>query len=117
MEKIAQGLGHESKRTFRSQIFSPAVMQDKDWDFFARVIGPAKCRIIAVIRRDDDEIVGFHFAEKSIEPRVEFFERFRIANYVTPVPEEHVEIDQIREDEAVLKSRPQLRDSLHPFRI
>ena len=54
---VAQGRGDICKRRSRSEIARIALVQDEERNLFAGMIGPAKCRIVSVVGRDDNEIV------------------------------------------------------------
>ena len=84
------------------------MVQDKKRNLLAGVVGPAKRRVVPVVGGDDDEVVRLHDFEKIAEPAIEFRQRLRVTGHVAPMAEEHVEIDQIREEQAVFHFRPKL---------
>ena len=92
-------------------------MQDHERHFLAGVIGAAPGRVVAVIGGDDDEVVLVDPREEAGEPRVELDQRLRVAGDVAAVAVEHVEIDEVREDQPVVGRVPQLVDRGHAFGV
>ena len=65
--------------------------------------------IAAVIGGDQQQIGGAQRGEKRAEQRVEFLERTREAFHILAVSVEHVEIDQVGENQAARLPRRELR--------
>ena len=62
---------------------------------------PARIGIAAVVRGDDQQVVVGKQRQKIAQHRVELFQRFREAFDVFSMAVQHVEIDQIAEDQSV----------------
>src|SRR3954451_24532205 len=69
--------------------------------FLSGVIGAAPRRIVAVVSSDDDEILLVAAREETGEPFIEGDECRGITGEVAAMTVEHVELDEIREDESV----------------
>src|SRR5665213_3156311 len=69
---------------------------------FTRVVGTAKCRIIAVVGGNDDEIAGPQCHDELRQAPVESFEAIGVAGDVAAVAEVRVEVDEVAEDETAL---------------
>ena len=79
---------------------------------------PRQVGIVAVIGGDDDEIVRRRIcARKRGEPGVELDERLRVASDIAAVAEEHVEIDEVGEEQAVVAVGPAFVDRGHAFGV
>ena len=47
-------------------------MQDKKWNLFASVVRSAKSRIISMICRNNEEVLGGNFVDERPEPLIKF---------------------------------------------
>ena len=91
--------------------------QHHERDLFPRVIGAVMCRIVSMIGRDDDEIIALDPLEEIAEPEIKFEERARVSRKVPPMAVEHVEIDEVGENESVVRALPQFVDHSRPLGI
>ena len=66
------------------------------------MVRAAKCRVVSVVGRDDDEVFGPNSGEEIPEPVVELFQRFAVSRYISSMAVKHVEVDQVHENEAVM---------------
>src|SRR6266511_807048 len=81
----------------------------------ARVVGPGRGGIAAVVGGEDEQVVGAKRLEQVREPPVEILQAAVEVDRVVAVSPEHVGLDQVREDEALVEFPEQafdLRDSL-----
>src|SRR5580693_569115 len=79
-------------------------------NMLARVIKAAKSRIVAVIGGDDAIVSRPHRRFDGAKPSIKSFETGRIARDVAAMSPFGVEIDQIDEDQAALRRRPERID-------
>src|SRR5437867_3141324 len=63
------------------------------------MVGARCCRIATMIRTDDQAVVLTQVFEEQREPSVELLETFRVSLDVVTVTPEHIEIDEVAEDE------------------
>ena len=78
--------------------------EGQDRDGLAGMVGALPGRIAAVIGGDDRQIAGLQFRLEFGQPPIELFQRRGVARHVAAVAEQHVEIDEIGEQEiAVLQ--------------
>ena len=73
---------------------------DEERGVLARVVCAAVGRVVAVVGGDDEEVCVAHRRLDFGEARVEVFEGARVAFRVAAVAVEHVEVNEVREDEA-----------------
>jgi len=86
---------------------------DEQRDVFAGVIGARRGWIVAVIGGQDQEIVRLEARQEPVEPHVESLEVLRVPHRVVPMAVDGIEVDEIREDEA-LRGRGERRlDLVH----
>ena len=74
---------------------------NQKWDNFARVIVALEGRIVAVIRRENQHVIARKFRQKASEPFVRLLQTFRIAARIAAMAVEHVEINEVGEDERI----------------
>ena len=86
-------------------------------DMLARVIGAAKCRIIAMISRDDGEITGLQQGGECGQPRIKRLQCRRITGHVTPMAMFGIEINEVCESETTLGQRLRYIEQLIEQRI
>ena len=84
-------------------------------DVLPRVIGARRRRIVAMVGRDDEEIVVAQLREELGQPHVEALEVARVALDVVAVAVLRVEVDQVREDEAAVDDLHLRLDLVHPI--
>ena len=106
-EEIGQGRGNICVSFAGAERDAQAAMQDHQRHLLTGVIGALPGRIVSVVGGDDHEIILVDLAEKRREPMIEFDEGARVAGNIAAVSEEHVEIDQVREDEAFAALGPE----------
>jgi len=110
-EVLRDGLAHVGERRTGAEIAQGAIRENglrygrrvgEDGDVFARVVGgfPARVGIAAVVGGDHQEVVASEGCEKLSELRVEFLERAGESFDVLAMAVEHVEVDEVAEDEA-----------------
>src|SRR5713226_9606660 len=102
-EILSDGLSHVGERVTDSERGAGRIFwsEGEDGNVFARMVGggPARIRIATVVGGEQQEIGCTELRKKRSEKRVEFFERARKAFDVLAMPEEHVEIDEVRKDQ------------------
>src|SRR5579862_1762098 len=76
--------------------------RDDERHILARVIGARRRRIVAMVSRDDEQIVLPKAGKDSSEPRVEPLEILRVSLDVVAMAVLRVEIHEVGEDEAAL---------------
>ncbi len=69
-------------------------------DLFARVVGGRRRRIVAVVGRENQNVLRAQCIEEFRKPAVEGLEGARISGGVVAVSERLVEVDQVGEDQA-----------------
>ena len=74
----------------------------------ARVVGGRRRRVAAVVGREDQQVAGPQRVEDLGEPPVEVLQAAMEVHRVVPVAPEHVGLDEVREDEAVVELLQQL---------
>src|SRR5436190_13911574 len=79
--EIDAGLGRSSVNKQRNEL--------------ARMVRTAKCRVVAVIRGEDQKIVISHCIEYLRKLRVEPFERFCVPFSISTVAVKHIEVDHV----------------------
>ena len=108
-EILGDGLAHVGEGGADAEIDAGGQTRrvSQDRDIFARVIGGGidGVGIAAVVGGDDKQIGFLQSGEERAEERVEFFEGAREAFDVFAMAVKHVEIDEIREDEAAWPPR------------
>ena len=70
-----------------------------------------------MIRTDDQAVVLTQVFEKQREPSVELLETFRVSLDVVTVTPEHIEIDEVAEDEPIRGDLQRPECSVHRFRV
>ncbi len=73
---------------------------------FARVVRAFPGRVAAMVGADEHHVVIGHQVEKFGKPLVKVLERCGIAFDVAPVTIQHVEIDEVREDNRLVTDVP-----------
>src|SRR5205807_5639723 len=74
------------------------------------MIGGRRGRIVAVVRRDDDQIVLPHAPLEPRDPGVEFPQSLMKPRHIVAVPPRLVELDHVDEDEPALAAVERLLD-------
>jgi hypothetical protein len=69
----------------------------------AGVVSAGPGRVAAVVGRDQREVAGAQPRAEFRKSRVEGLQRRRIARYVAPMAKQRVEVDEVGEDEAVVR--------------
>ena len=72
---------------------------------FARVVRAAKCRVVAVISRDDQEIISSQPREDRRHAAIERLQRRCVAGDVAAMTEVGVEVDEICEAKPAVRQR------------
>src|SRR5919199_234327 len=81
-EEGGQGGGHVGEGLPAAQVFGPAAVGHEQWYLFARVIGAAEGRIVAVVGGEDHQVLRGPSWQEAPQPAVERDERARVAFYV-----------------------------------
>src|ERR1041384_205298 len=92
-------------------------MDDEKRDLLPGVIGPAERRIVSVIGGDDHQVRRRDLIHEFAEPFVELYERSRVTIDLAAMAVDHVEIDEVREDESVFEPLPVFLNALHAFGV
>jgi hypothetical protein len=80
---------------------------------YSRVIGRHISRIAAVIRTDDQQIILSHRLLNLREPEIKLFKRACVTFDVVAMAVEHIEIDEIGEDETALRAAKGVKRLVH----
>ena len=102
-EVAGDGLSDVGERVARAdRAGRNARAEGDDRHMLARVIAAGPGRIAAVVGREDDEIAWLQLGLQFGQAPVERFERRGIARHVAAMAVEHVEIDEVREQDAAV---------------
>ena len=104
-EIVGDGLAHVGESCACAEVCADGFCRrvGEDGDVLARMIGggPAWVGITAVVGGNHQQVGVVQRSQKLFQPGVEFFQGFCKTFHVFAVAIEHVEIDQIAEDEAL----------------
>src|SRR4029453_11123555 len=82
-----------------------AAAEDEDGDVLARVIAAGPRGIAAMVRTEYEDVVGRETAKELGEATVEVFECRCVPLDVATVSVQHVEVDEVGEDDRAIRSR------------
>ncbi len=92
-------------------------MDDEERHLLAGVVRSAKRRVVPVIGRDNHKILLVDLIDEVAEPIIELRQRIRVTGGIAAMTEQHVEIDEVHEDQTVALLLPKLIDLLHAVRV
>src|ERR1700676_305407 len=81
------------------------------------MIRSSKRWIVAVVRGDNNEILRRNLLDKTTEPLIELDKRLRISGDIPAMPEDHVEVDEVHEDQSLVGCRPEVVDLVHAVAV
>ena len=98
-EEVGEGCGDVCEGVPRFEVAGFGFAVGDERDLFAGVIGSWPSGVVAVVGRDDEQIVLVNPREKSAEPVIEGGERLSVSLRVAAVAVEHVKVAEVGEEE------------------
>ncbi len=82
------------------EVFVRASVAHHQRDLFARMIGPAVGRVIAMVGRDDQQVIFRAAVQEPADPSIKLQQGAGVSVGIAPMAKGRIEIDQVCEDQA-----------------